>query len=431
MDDPPKSYTPRPIDTSRVAVDPELQRDIEVLSRNVHELWAQQRSSEGWVYGPLRDQARKAHPGLVPFDSLDAIEQNYDRLIASQTVKALRTLGYQFRRSGSRPETSAADEAAEQKHFDEQARQIERRILAALEPCDVKATRLNAFYRNLAWYCSILGTLAVLLAIGQMFVSEEHHALQMTFFIIEGFCALAVGFGVIYGLWTLAQHRWLLERYKSERLRALHGWGLIALAEGKLDSEALDQRIDEIAGTRLADLHEWLARDVETEKSAFGSGSTSPRAAADAFRTTYLQARLTPQSQYLTQAEARHEHRDRMTRRIPPFLFFVSVGCVAIHVLLHPFHHEATEHVANVMLLLAAMLPVIASGLRTYREAVQFSRNAARFGAKKLALGVLREEMLAAGSEAETLECARRAENLLESENREWLRLMIDAEWFA
>jgi hypothetical protein len=98
---------------------------------------------------------------------------------------------------------------------------------------------------------------------------------------------------------------------------------------------------------------------------------------------------------------------------------------------LHLSHSEAAEEIGHVLLVLAAMLPVIASGLRTYREAVQFGRNASRFAAKAVALDVMREQLQRASSHHDVAELARRAEEHLEAEHREWLRLMIDAEWFA
>jgi hypothetical protein len=418
-------YTPSPLDTSRVQIDGELESAIDELSRNVHDLWAKQRMEEGWVYGPMRDQIAKTHPGLVPYDQLSESERAYDQNIATQTVLALRALGYDVKR-GAHPPASAADAA----QFKRVAEDVEARVNGALAPADAKAVRLRDLYRDLAWWCSILGTLAVLLAIAQMFVSERHHGLLMTLFVLEGLSALAVGIGVIYGINVGAHHGWLLERYKSEQLRALHALSLIAMFEGKFDPKALETRIDQVNKATKHHLEEWLGREVE-ETGVATPAPIAPPGPLKEFRDMYIAIRLAPQSEYLVSAEARHERLDRKTRRIPPILFFASVACVIVHVLLHPFDNHAAEEIAHVMLLLAAMLPVIASGLRTYREAAQFSRNASRFAAKAVALRVMREQLLRATTHHEAAEVARRAEDLLESEHREWLRLMIDAEWFA
>jgi hypothetical protein len=88
------AYQPKPIDTSRVRLTPEMLQLTEALARNAHEIWAQQRLAGGWVRGARRDDARKEHPGLVPYERLPESEKDVDRDVAMQTVKALIALGY-------------------------------------------------------------------------------------------------------------------------------------------------------------------------------------------------------------------------------------------------------------------------------------------------------------------------------------------------
>lgn len=87
-------YSPNPIDTSDVELSPELQSLSEVLARNVHDLWAQARYRDGWKYGDVRDDVRKTHPGLVPYDSLSDSEKDYDRNTSIQTLKLILKLGF-------------------------------------------------------------------------------------------------------------------------------------------------------------------------------------------------------------------------------------------------------------------------------------------------------------------------------------------------
>ena len=72
------AYKPKPLDTSRVRLDGTLAELTERLSENTHEIWAQQRVSEGWHYGPHRNDETKEHPCLVPYDELPEIEREYD-----------------------------------------------------------------------------------------------------------------------------------------------------------------------------------------------------------------------------------------------------------------------------------------------------------------------------------------------------------------
>ena len=51
------SYVPQPMDTSDVQLPQELNELVEKMARNVHEVWAQSRISQGWTYGPERNDA--------------------------------------------------------------------------------------------------------------------------------------------------------------------------------------------------------------------------------------------------------------------------------------------------------------------------------------------------------------------------------------
>jgi hypothetical protein len=51
---------------------------------------------EGWTYGPHRDDAMKYSPDLVPYSDLPEEEKEYDRLMARETLKLVRGLGYKI-----------------------------------------------------------------------------------------------------------------------------------------------------------------------------------------------------------------------------------------------------------------------------------------------------------------------------------------------
>ena len=48
-----KHYIPQPISTDDVVLSPELLELSESIARNVHEVWAQGRMTEGWTYGEM------------------------------------------------------------------------------------------------------------------------------------------------------------------------------------------------------------------------------------------------------------------------------------------------------------------------------------------------------------------------------------------
>ncbi len=90
------TYEPRPIDTSGVELDQELQQLTEQLAENAHDHWARRRMAEGWTFGPVRDDAARKHPNLVPYDQLTEPEKEYDRETAMQTLRAMIALGWRI-----------------------------------------------------------------------------------------------------------------------------------------------------------------------------------------------------------------------------------------------------------------------------------------------------------------------------------------------
>ena len=52
---------------------------LEQLARVEHERWAAHRYLQGWQYGPARDDVRKRHPSLVPWEALSEGERDKDR----------------------------------------------------------------------------------------------------------------------------------------------------------------------------------------------------------------------------------------------------------------------------------------------------------------------------------------------------------------
>lgn len=90
------SYMPKPIDTSRSELPPEVLALTERLAEHIHDVWAKARMDEGWRYGPKRDDAIKEHPCLVPYDELPESEREYDRNTALETIRSILALGYRI-----------------------------------------------------------------------------------------------------------------------------------------------------------------------------------------------------------------------------------------------------------------------------------------------------------------------------------------------
>ena len=91
-----KMYTPQPIDTTGVELPKELEQLVEQISKNVHEVWAETRISQGWKYGEQRNDELKTHPCLVPYEELPEEEKKYDRDTSIGTLKLIIKLGFKI-----------------------------------------------------------------------------------------------------------------------------------------------------------------------------------------------------------------------------------------------------------------------------------------------------------------------------------------------
>ena len=89
-----KMYKPQPIDTSDVKLPIELEILVEEMSKNVHEVWAETRLSQGWTYGEQRNDELKTHPCLIPYEELPEEEKEYARKTSIGTLKLILKLGF-------------------------------------------------------------------------------------------------------------------------------------------------------------------------------------------------------------------------------------------------------------------------------------------------------------------------------------------------
>lgn len=89
-----EKYIPQPLDTSDIRLPEELEQLVEQMSKNVHEVWAETRISQGWTYGEQRNDELKTHPCLVPYEELPEEEKEYDRNTSIGTLKLIMKLGF-------------------------------------------------------------------------------------------------------------------------------------------------------------------------------------------------------------------------------------------------------------------------------------------------------------------------------------------------
>ena len=89
-------YEPHPLNLEDVPLTDDLQELQEAIAENAHEVWAAARKAEDWTYGPVRNDALKQHPDLIPYSALPGSEKEYDRIMAVNTIKLVKKLGWKI-----------------------------------------------------------------------------------------------------------------------------------------------------------------------------------------------------------------------------------------------------------------------------------------------------------------------------------------------
>lgn len=90
------TYIPQICDLSHIELPTDMSAICEELAENVHDAWATERQSEGWTYGPKRDDHTLQTPDMVPYGQLPETEKQYDRIMATNTIKFLLSHGYKI-----------------------------------------------------------------------------------------------------------------------------------------------------------------------------------------------------------------------------------------------------------------------------------------------------------------------------------------------
>lgn len=123
-----EEYEPHPIDLSDVEISDDLIELREAIAENAHEVWAYNRKQEGWTYGPERDDAKKLHPDMIAYNRLPESEKLYDREMAMNTIKLLRKLGWELKKTETLTKNALIEEPDNSVWFSE----IERCAIATL-----------------------------------------------------------------------------------------------------------------------------------------------------------------------------------------------------------------------------------------------------------------------------------------------------------
>lgn len=353
---------------------------------------------------------------------------------------------------------------------------------------DQGAIRLQWWHQWAVYSAALMGTLAVVLVILQLGLDNPKVDEKPDHFLVwaEVACLVAAIATVILGLYLSFDHRWREFRFKAEqyrmlKFRFLHDAVRWLAASEDERTEHLQTHISKIQAANRHSIKAWIYWKEEILPELVRPKSHPDAALATEITWYFRERRLIPQQEYFKRRGHKLHSVERRYRWIGPTFFFASVVFALAHAFIHVdlFHifpnshsqsdkHEyakkADRHapakpaekaahsqeaeagsspvpdsssariifwVSLTLAFLAALLPVMAAGIRTCRGAFEFGRNSLRFESMAHHLGYLIKELKSAESPEGMLAILRRGEYAMESEHRSWMRLMMEAEWFG
>lgn len=83
---------------TKIPIAPTITEILETLARNVHNRWMAGRLADGWKFGPKRDDEKKEHPSMIPYEELPETEKEYDRQTVLTTITGLLENGFEIQK---------------------------------------------------------------------------------------------------------------------------------------------------------------------------------------------------------------------------------------------------------------------------------------------------------------------------------------------
>jgi len=363
----------------------------------------------------------------------------------------------------------ASEEMAQWKPLAAALQSCQDVVEPAYRAADRTAMHFQRQHQLITISAAVAGTVAVLFAILQL--PSIIRGFVVSFPIAEGITAAIAFVAVLLGIFTLRRVGWMFLRHKAERFKFLKFrflidprlWGADA-DERERTAQWLKYSADKITELTNEELETWAEHGILPEEPASLEGNQADAYTLYKLVDYYLTKRCRSQLKYFKRKAQQFSSRDRYIKALPRLLFFGSIFAALMHFSLDLFethlqpHGEAAAQSAEVtaqavptisltvaLILVAASLPVIGAGVRTFRSANQLARNTSRYKAAFEAIKLPAERLerdaqrlYGLYAEGHTTVDAHdvfrdmwRCEQILEAEHREWLRLMMEAEWFG
>jgi hypothetical protein len=329
----------------------------------------------------------------------------------------------------------------------------------AFDVADERAKQGQARFRRTTRWAAWVGMAAFIIFLGrltlaaQIFEPLEDAAKTVPGIPgkVEGFLvryldfllAIIAGGFVMRGVLAFRHEEWLVQRFQAERLRLLKFRMLIDPRTWTRDQLETEEWRQEVAHEVQA-----IRRLSHLSKDSMGLGEDVPKlpppviwssmafdpatGLLDKIVAYYRRRRLDSQIAYFLAKSDSHSWIGN--RRVPPFIFFGGLAFVAFAAGLELFEGNPTA--VRWFMFAGAAAPAIAAAIRTIRAAYEWDRNAERSAAMHATLvrigRNLHEERVARTATPQNIFAYLfLAEYSLATDQREWIRLMGDAEWYG
>lgn len=302
---------------------------------------------------------------------------------------------------------------------------------------DRSANVRQSWHKILTLVATTCGSLAVLAAILQLPPPGKLTPFKLPEWA-EAVVAILAFLAVACGIIVAFQKGWLLRRHKAERCRLLiYSWMTdpCTWTPGRGFPDASCRvELERIESIDEKKLEAWCEVMSDFQAPELRCEEIDPGLLADLI-ACYRELRLGTQIDYFKRRVKYHSFQNRLLRRVVPLCFLLSILAALAHFGYSWYVGETADLRLGVTLgFVAASLPVLGSAVRTYRSANEFARNRLRYTAVSTTLQRL-DEGLGEVKEGQAPEKAFRhlwhAEKVMEEEHREWLRLMLEAEWYG
>jgi len=320
-------------------------------------------------------------------------------------------------------------------------RALERQEIAAAFECfEAEANRAKKLHNSLGLTALVLLIATLLLATFRLMAPRLGLTLPQE---LETFGLIAGPIPLLIFLWLRlgrVHERWLLSRYKAERIRHWKFHQLLrgSYIEGRQSSAPGNVIVQtDTFEQRWADLMEDISQGTGSMENflrnedfclAFPVQVYNDQTVAGSALDAYRRYRLNVQINWFTQEEVKYTAADRKTGGAAYSLLLGGAILTFLDPILHLLLHGSGRSVTNVWLLgIGVALTLLSAGVRVYRSASGISENAERYQNVRVQLVQLRRDLERLeqqnGTQEDRLKVLTEVERVLHTELVEFLRV--------